>query len=359
MDSHGKATARRIGKATLVARVNGRKFKCKVTVTKRLNIKKSKNLSVLFIGNSITRRNRMHYGVPEALDSIAKANGRAIEIDRITHGSARLAYYCKSGKKYGAEYGEYYSELVSKLKEKQWDYIVLQEHARYSVSDVYNMNDAVAALKDTINYYQPDSKILLYMTHGFYDGKKTMINGVKKRYKKEIFKQYVDMAYTYVGNMNDLAIVPMGEVYYRVENKYPEIDMYIKDNKHPTHEGYYLIASLFYKEIYGQAPSVPAYDIASLVSVDVQKKFMSEIVGELAFKKDFYQKKVGSKFKIKATNEKLKTNSKVAYKSMDENIAKVTLDGNVELVGVGMTGIIATNAEGYQDICVVISMDAD
>jgi hypothetical protein len=65
----------------------------------------------------------------------------------------------------------------------------------------------------------------------------------------------------------------VGDAWRQSRAQYPEIDLYSTDGKHPSVQGTYLAACVFYKALFGQSPagaahpSVPGDEATALQSI--------------------------------------------------------------------------------------------
>ena len=57
-----------------------------------------------------------------------------------------------------------------------------------------------------------------------------------------------------ISDVNDVTYVPVGEAFKYIENINTDFDLYMDDNKHPSPNGTYLIACVFYSMITGNSP---------------------------------------------------------------------------------------------------------
>ena len=73
-----------------------------------------KTVKVLFVGNSFTKRNRLH----KIFKGIAKADGVKVKAKRLAFGGYKLRKFASSKTKAGKK--------LRKLLKKDWDYVVLQ-----------------------------------------------------------------------------------------------------------------------------------------------------------------------------------------------------------------------------------------
>lgn len=81
-------------------------------------------------------------------------------------------------------------------------------------------------------------------------------------------------AYTKAGNDNDALVIPAGLAFARAMKERPDINLYVKDKRHPTPAGTILASATIYSALFGRSPvgltyetSVSAEDIKALQSI--------------------------------------------------------------------------------------------
>ncbi len=62
---------------------------------------------------------------------------------------------------------------------------------------------------------------------------------------KELRKEFIKAA-----NLNNIPLIPVGEAFYIFQKKYPEIDLYTDDFRHPSKEGTYLAAAVIFASLF-------------------------------------------------------------------------------------------------------------
>ncbi len=67
-------------------------------------------------------------------------------------------------------------------------------------------------------------------------------------------------AYTVAGNANNALVIPAGLAFARVRHDHPEIELYQRDNRHPTQAGSYLAAATSYAALYHRSPEENSYN---------------------------------------------------------------------------------------------------
>lgn len=200
-------------------------------------------MNVLFIGNSYTHMNKM----PQLFEKIATSKGVKINVEMDAKSNHTFKMHSER------------PELYEHIKEKKWDYVVLQGFSRelsYS-KDVIDTASVpyITKIVDSIYMNNPCTNVLLYMTWGYKEGFKDReeINSYEK------MSDSVKVGYEYISDLFDFPIVPVGSVYKELMKNYPSINLYQPDYQHPTIYGSYLIASTFYSAIFKASPAKGDY----------------------------------------------------------------------------------------------------
>jgi hypothetical protein len=91
--------------------------------------------------------------------------------------------------------------------------------------------------------------------------------------KPEMTAQLAE-AYTKAGNDNDALVIPAGLAFARAMKERPDINLYIKDKRHPTPAGTILASATIYSALFGRSPvgltyesTVSAEDIKALQAI--------------------------------------------------------------------------------------------
>ena len=188
-----------------------------------------KEFSVLFIGNSFTKANRM----PQKFKKLAKRNNIKVRVGKVVHGSATWSAHVQL---YGA---------IEKILERNWTVVIFQEQSQflsytsnfYSVQSlpfIRSLNDAVQTLNN--------STTLLYETFAYKYG-----NGEQDTYDKmqcRILKGYTTISKLLHGRVE---ISYVGEEW---KKKVSTIELYKSDGKHPNKNGSWIIAKTLFNSFY-------------------------------------------------------------------------------------------------------------
>lgn len=182
-------------------------------------------LRILFIGNSLTHYNG---GLDYMLRKMfAQSNPKMlIHSEKVAPGGERLSGHFSKGK------------ALKKIKEKKWDIVVLQE---YSNGPIINREDFFKYSKLFVKEIRKNgANAIFYMTFSY--------------------KHNMEMTPLLSGSYNAVAselgceVVPVGIAWHKIVNDNPSLEMY-SDFKHPSPNGTYLAASMFYSYLTGLHPS--------------------------------------------------------------------------------------------------------
>jgi hypothetical protein len=185
---------------------------------------------MLFIGNSFTYFND---GVPLHVQQLAAAADKANTYEY------RMATIS----------GAYLAELepfVALIQSQKWDVVVLQGQ---STEPIESKKDSdrfrAAAQKFDRAIRESGARTALYSTWAFGDGPE-MAN-------------HLSLAYVALGDELGALVVPVGLAFERVKRESPLIALYYADGKHPSLEGTYLAACVFYSAFFGRSPEGNTY----------------------------------------------------------------------------------------------------
>ena len=195
----------------------------------RMHQQSPDSVRILWIGNSFTFYNDL----PKMVEGMAQLNGIPVSTTRILKGGESFKGHLKNPK------------LKEQLEKGGWDYVVMQEFSStpaYSTKFVAeNILPYAAEIDSIAKKYSPDVETVYYMTWGHKNGNVRQtdypLDDTYEAMQERIFTTYTDMAFE-----NGGTLAPVGVAWRNVRNKYPEIELYIEDNFHPSLAGSYLAA---------------------------------------------------------------------------------------------------------------------
>lgn len=200
----------------------------------------SDSIQILFIGNSYTYYNRL----PDIVRNLAASVDMKLAPSYSLKGGESLKGHLET------------DYLLETLADGGFDYAVIQE-ASYTPSYptayvVENVYPYAHQLDSLIKAGSPNAKIIYYMTWGHKNGivhHKTdyPLNKTYKGMQDRIALSYLEMAHD-----NGGMCAPVGLAWEKVVNERPDINLYAKDNYHPSLEGSYLAGCTILGTILGR-----------------------------------------------------------------------------------------------------------
>jgi hypothetical protein len=177
---------------------------------------------VLFVGNSYTYVNML----PEMLQKLAIAGGQSMEYRMITPGGSSLNQNWDQG-------------LAPKaIAEGGWDYVVLQEQSLRPITNAANMHIYARLFDGEVR--KAGARTVFYVTWP----------------RKNAPDQQATLTAAYSSIATELGALscPVGPAWAGVHKKQPDLELYQSDGSHPSPEGTYLAACVFYNVLFGKSP---------------------------------------------------------------------------------------------------------
>ena len=204
-------------------------------------------IRVLFLGNSYTYVNDL----PGMIEEISNNEGKKIIHESVTPGGCTLFQHVES------------QNSLSKIRKGNWDYVILQEQSQLPVIDYYRQNKlkpSYKALYDSIMLYNPSAKVVGYMTWGRRYGGQQCVNFGDGVYCSVDFVDFNHMqdtltaAYCENAYATNSYVAPVGEAWKAALSSNPELVLHSSDNSHPSYDGSYLAACVFYSIFWNESP---------------------------------------------------------------------------------------------------------
>ena len=194
---------------------------------------------VLFIGNSYTAVNDL----PTMFANLAGAGGQRVETGMAAPGGWTLANHASS------------SDTLGKIKSTNWNYVVIQEQSEIpSVEQerVQEMYPAASALVQKIR--QSGAQPFFYLTWAHQNGWPE--NNLPDY---ESMQLQIDQGYMTIANQLIVPVAPVGYAWLTAWLQSPQLNLWQADGSHPTMQGTYLAACVFYAAIFRQSPENNPY----------------------------------------------------------------------------------------------------
>ena len=201
-----------------------RRFAFLILLLPALLVSQEKNTEkVLFVGNSFT----FFWNMPQMVEAMAKDHGVNLETFQSTVGGSNFEQHWKKEK------GTKTREM---LENEEYDYVVLQDHSMSTIDHPERFTTYAKKLIDKVR--EMNAEPLLSMTWA-YDSNPLM--------QKTIRSSYLDL-----GKETGTKVVPVGAIFMKAREERPDLKMYF-DDKHPSSDGSYLIALIYYKFFTGNS----------------------------------------------------------------------------------------------------------
>lgn len=189
--------------------------------------------SILFTGNSFTfYNNSIYLHLRKFLGAENPATRQQIFLKSMTISGARLA--------------DHRGGLQQMLESRPWEVIVLQGHSREAIEPAMAPAFQAAAHEFSAAIRAKDAEPVLFMTWAYAD-RPEMTDKLKT-------------AYTRLGEDSGMMVVPVGVAFAKALEQIDDVRLHDPDKVHPSLEGTYLAAAVFYSALYGKSPSALAYD---------------------------------------------------------------------------------------------------
>lgn len=227
---------------------------------------------MLFIGNSYTYVNNL----PQLVASIASSKGDTMVFDS----------YCPGGYTFNNHFND--ANTLAKIALGNWNYVVLQAQSQepsFSPAQVSAQTLPYAIKLDSvIKHYNPCANTVFYETWGrkFGDALNCAAyppvctyTGMQNRLRAS-YKLFAD-------TVHDL-MAPVGEAFRQVVATNTLIDLYQADQSHPSPEGSYLAATVFYETLFQKSVLTSTYNPGlAATTVSYFKQVAHNLVNDSAY----------------------------------------------------------------------------
>ncbi len=205
---------------------------------------------VLFIGNSYTYVNNL----PQLVHDIAISQGDSLVFDSSAPGG------------YTFEAHTTFTETLNKINSDNWDYVVLQEQSqRPSFPPAQVANEVLPYAETLVNLIRQNDTCttpIFFMTWGRKNGDQVNCQSYPPLCTYEGMQQRLRESYLLMAQLNDAEVAPVGAAWYQTRLNNPAIELYQADESHPSINGSYLAACVFYASIFHKSPVNSFYPTA-------------------------------------------------------------------------------------------------
>lgn len=199
----------------------------------------NKVYNALFIGNSLTSVNNL----PAMIQKLAKSRNYILRHEMYTPGGYKFHQHATD------------AVLLEKIKRGNWDFVILQEQSQMpGFSQKQLKKDVYPYAKELVSYirkYNPNAKIIFYMTMAHKDGDPDNIRVSKELGTYVGAQRRINQSYRNMAQSNHALVAPVGEVWRQLRSKEPGLELYT-DNVHPNSTGSYVVACVFHRVMFGE-----------------------------------------------------------------------------------------------------------
>ena len=195
--------------------------------------------SVLFIGNSYTYVNDL----PNTMRQLALSLGEDVTVASSAPGGYSLFDHAS------------YAPTLTAIESQQWDFVVLQEQSQLGALPVDITNTEIGAIQliESIEENYECTYPVFYMTWGRQNGDADNCDNFPFMCTYDGMQQGLRDNYVYLATMNDAYVSPVGVAWKQVRDTHPLINLYQADGSHPSVEGTYLAACVFYCTLFQES----------------------------------------------------------------------------------------------------------
>jgi hypothetical protein len=185
--------------------------------TEDISSTKTKKTNVLMIGNSFT----FYWNLPQVIERMLQENNLDFEITQETVGGSQLKMHWSfnNDDDYNIEH---------------YDYVILNDHSTYPLKEIDTSAKYINLFCDLAKKQNVEPFI-------FGTWEYTMLKEISQNTGRNTMSILDSLA-----KVNNATYIPVGNAFQLAESKYPELDLFMDDNKHPTPNGTYLAACVFY-----------------------------------------------------------------------------------------------------------------
>lgn len=240
--------------------------------------KEDKMLNILFLGNSLMYYNEM----PELFANIANANGKKVNVKSVTKGSATISDFADERTEVG-------SKAIPLLKNNKWDYVIIEPSRRISPYENTVKNAELASAKRIQELAKAaGGDVLLYSVWGNNNGTVIEYNAITPINMPEVashlmgrkshtkFMHEVNLEFSVA--LGDVKVALAGYAFENCIAKYPDLNLYHTDERHPSPIGSYLAAAVIYATIFGDKVEKIPYSISAAPAAGVIEGIANDTV---------------------------------------------------------------------------------
>ena len=191
-------------------------------------------MRILFIGNSYTYVNDL----PGMFTRLACSGGKRVVTGLAAPGGWTLAQHLAS------------ADTQNAIRSQQWDSIVLQEQSQIPSSASTRDQTMYPYVRGLVSLIRSvKARPYLFLTWGHRDGWPENNLNSYAAMQDQLYFGYVTIAQEL-----SVDVVPVGPAWKNATGRTPSLNLWQDDGSHPTQNGTYLAACVFYATLFRQSP---------------------------------------------------------------------------------------------------------
>lgn len=208
------------------------------------------NKVVAIYGNSYTHyNNNLNTRLRDLTQSLLPNNAKGYSYRGITISSGRLGWHEQN--------------LRFQNTLKTWDVVVFQGNSMEPITQKASSRD----------YFEKSAKTMAKIAHDA--GSKVVYFMTWAQQSRPEQTSLLAKAYQDIAKKTGGYVAPVGLAFEQSIKQYPAINLYHSDGKHPSLEGTYLAASVFFATLYNQSPVGGATPVDTDMSPETAKKLQT------------------------------------------------------------------------------------
>ena len=216
---------------------------------------------VLFIGNSYTFVNDL----PEMFAELAEAGQHPVMVGSSAQGGWSLAMHTQS------------KDTVDLLNSTKWTYVILQEQSQIPSVETLRTQKMYPAARTLVKQIRKkEATPLFFLTWAHRTGWPAY--GMNDY---ESMQERIDQGYEQIARELNVSLVPVGYAWRNAIKQYPELTLWQEDGSHPSEEGTYLAACVFYATLFQESPVGISYwaDLPKETAARLQTSASDTVLG--------------------------------------------------------------------------------
>lgn len=217
-------------------------------------------LRILFVGNSYTYANDL----PTMFSELARSGGHKVEVSIVAEGGFTLADHVNS------------AQFSEALPSNQWDYVVLQEQSQIPSIKASRTQSMYPSARELVQQIRATSAQPIFFETWAHRGGFPE-NGL---FTYEGMQYEINQGYKQIASELGVRLAPVGLAWFRALQANPDLQLWQEDGSHPSEQGTYLAACVFYATFYKESPVGLSYrgNLSEEVALQLQEAANSVLV---------------------------------------------------------------------------------